>query len=144
MWLNLSYYKVLNACIHIIVATGGIPKEWSIYKIGWGVILADCDYYKTFWHSITKKISNYSLVIRRRTLNFYCAGSLENYLGSVGLQNSTTTNSFKIDASKKKNIDHWDLETWVIMSAQVTYETDHTHVLLDSIMLWFNKFLLFC
>lgn len=77
-------------------------------------------------------------------LIFYCAGSLENYLGLVGLQNSTTTNSFKIDALKKKNIDHWDLETWVIMSTQVTNETDHTHVLLDSTMLWFNKFLLFC
>ena len=77
-------------------------------------------------------------------LIFYCAWSLENYFGLVGLQNSTTTNSFKIDALKKKNIDHWDLETWVIMSTHVTYETDHTHVLLDSTMLWFNKFLFFC
>ena len=59
---------------------------------------------------------------RQRQLNFFCCmGWLVSKIIIIIL-------SFRISISKNKNINHGVKQTCAIMSAQVTYETDHISV----------------
>ena len=75
------------------------------------------------------------MFIRRRQRNCFVVRAVERIisgrlLGKIIIK----ILSFKGGISKNKNIDHRVKETCAIMSAQVTYETDHFSVLRHSTM----------
>ena len=79
--------------------------------------------------SFSSKCREVLLSRRRQPIFFCCPGNRENHFGSVGQQNIIIILSFRVGRSKNKKIDYRVKKTCVFMPAQVTYETDHSSLL---------------